>query len=109
MSTQVVCPLCANVSKHVSVPDPRWGYLFDDEQCERIWMCDYDVDMPGIATIRDVGARVAKLMHDLGKETFACPCGNALWVQGRGWMISFERVSQLRSIAGLLRVKKKPE
>jgi hypothetical protein len=64
-----------------------------DADAEKVYMSDFD--MAKTATLRELGSEVSNKMMDLGRQTFSCPCGRMMWIEGIGWLVSFDFVARL--------------
>jgi hypothetical protein len=93
MSTQVECPLCGRVSKNNMHPHRDWGLAFRGVHVEDVMMSDFDVAPDADGHV--VGQQVSQTMHEIGRETFWCSCGRMLWMEGCGWLVSLDFITNL--------------
>lgn len=70
MSTRVQCPTCGHHAANVVSPTRLWGELYTESELEEACSVSDDDDY--------------ELGDDAGRETFECPCGDAIWVGPAG-------------------------
>jgi hypothetical protein len=72
VSTHVQCPACGRAAANIVSPRKEWGTLYDGLELERA--CDQ---------VDSSGEEGYTFDSSDGRDTFECPCGQAIWIEHR--------------------------